>query len=137
MISNLKRHQAKRAQHMTKLNEVFDKRPVSIFKILKTGLFLNVELHSHMPNLMHAKEQEQFPSLALNLARVKFDVSNGGLLSSTSINDVQSREYSSVKSSFQRNVLSSGSTNLEFNTDRTTRSSCPNKTKRTLNQTRN
>ena len=36
---------------MTKLNEVFDKRPVSIL-ILKTGLFLNVELHSHMPNLM-------------------------------------------------------------------------------------
>ena len=63
---------------------------------------------------------------------MKFHVSNGGLFSSTSINDVQSREYSSVKSSFQQNVFSSGSTNLEFNTDRTARSSCPNKTKRTL-----
>lgn len=135
MISNLKRHQAKRAQHMTKLTEVFDKRPVSIL-ILKTGLFFERRT-SFTYAESNAKEQEQFPSLALNLARVNFDVSNGGLLSSTSINDAQSREYSSVKSSFQRNVLSSGSTNLEFNTDRTTRSSCPNKTKRTLNQTRN
>lgn len=131
MISNLKRHQAKRALHMTKLNEVFDKRPVSILILKNRPFFKSRTSFTYAES--NAKEQEQFPSLALNLARVKFDVSNGGLLSSTSINDVQSR----VKSSFQRNVLSSGSTNLEFNTDRTTRSSCPNKTKRTLNQTRN
>ena len=135
MISNLKRHQAKRAQHMTKLNEVFDKRPVSILILKNRPFFKSRTSFTYAES--NAKEQEQFPSLALNLARVNFDVSNGGLLSSTSINDVQSREYSSVKSSLQRNVLSSGSTNLEFNTDRTTRSSCPNKTKRTLNQTRN
>ena len=131
MISNLKRHQAKRAQHMTKLNEVFDKRPVSILILKNRPFFKSRTSFTYAES--NAKEQEQFPSLALNLARVKFDVSNGGLLPSTSINDVQSR----VKSSFQRNVLSSGSSNLEFNTDRTTRSSCPNKAKRTLNQTRN
>ena len=57
---------------MTKLNEVFDKGPVSIL-ILKTGLFFKRRT-SFTYAESNANEQEQFSSLALNLARVKFDV---------------------------------------------------------------
>ena len=81
---------------MTKLNEVFDKRTVSIKASFKRRT-------SFTYAKSNANEQEQFSSLPLNMARVKCNVSNGGLLSSTSINDVQRREYSSVKSSFPRN----------------------------------